>query len=211
VAKKQKFPGRVAVKASIAVLAVGGLAALGVVVWIQRPLVPPTPPILNVVEVDPPTSVQSEATEIFRRAFWQRPGAGDKILHAERREWADATGVLKWQWFLEVEASPELIRYLRDDNAFGLSPAQEVPDVEGAPAWFVYPATGVNFLKSRRGQMTLCFSKTGNRLFASDSGTGFRPGAPAPVEAPTAPNPLNPPAAGRLPNSMPPMVSPQSQ
>lgn len=198
-------------KVFFAVLVAGSLAVVGFVSWWLRPVVPLSLPTPDAVEVDPPTSIQTDAKEIFRRAFWQSPGDTDKILNAERREWADATGVQKWQWFLEVEASPELIRYLRDDNAFGLSPAQEVPDVERAPAWFVYPAAGVDFLKSRRGQMTFCFSKTGNRLFASDSGTGFRPGAPEPVTDSATPDLLNPPSTGRLPNSMPPMVSPQSR
>lgn len=26
----------------------------------------------------------------------------------------------KWQWFIVVQPSPELVKYLRDDNAFGL-------------------------------------------------------------------------------------------
>ncbi len=29
----------------------------------------------------------------------------------------DADGVQKWQWFLVVEASPALLKRLRDDNA----------------------------------------------------------------------------------------------
>jgi hypothetical protein len=197
------------VKMFVAVLVVATLAVVGFADWSQRPVSPLPLPAPDAVEVDPPTSIQTEAEEIFSRAFWQPPGAGDKILHAERREWADATSVKKWQWFLEIEGSPELIKYLRDDNAFGLSPAQKVTSVEKAPAWFVYPAAGVDFLKSRRGKMTLCFSKSGNRLLATDAGSGLRPGAPEPIKDPIAPDSVRPPAAGRLPNSIPP--TPQSR
>jgi hypothetical protein len=199
-------------KVFLAVLVVGSLAVVGFVKRSQRPdaALPVPAPEVVAVEVDPPdlNQTKAEAEEIFRRAFWQPPGAADKILHAERREWVDAADVKKWRWFLEVEASPELRKYLQKANAFGLSPAQEVAGVEKAPAWFVYPASGVDFLKSRRGQMTLCFSKSGNRLFATDAGSGFRPGAPEPTIAPDSGRPTS---AGRLPNSMPPTPAPKSR
>ena len=51
---------------------------------------------------EPPTTTISDATEVFQKAFWKRPTAADKILNAERREWADADGVKRWQWFIAV-------------------------------------------------------------------------------------------------------------
>ena len=78
---------------------------------------------ITAARVDPPTSIDNEPVRIFQRAFWVRPTPADKILHAERREWKDADGVQKWQWFLVVVPSPALLKRLRDDNAFGLMPA----------------------------------------------------------------------------------------
>jgi hypothetical protein len=50
-------------------------------------------------ESDPPSAVEQEAEEVFKRAFWRRPSAEDRILKAERHEWHDAEGVSRWQWF----------------------------------------------------------------------------------------------------------------
>ena len=58
--------------------------------------------------------------KVFRRAFWRTPAAEDRILHAERREWADDEGVARWDWFLEVEPSAELRNWLQQDNPFAL-------------------------------------------------------------------------------------------
>ena len=47
--------------------------------------------------------------EVFQRAFWRRPTADERILHAERREWvSEEDGVRRWQWFLAVEPSGAL-------------------------------------------------------------------------------------------------------
>jgi hypothetical protein len=128
-------------------------------------------------------------------------------VHAERHESLDDAGLKRWRWFLEVEASPELIRYLRDDNAFGLFPDTMPPTPEKAPAWFDFQAAGMEFLRSHQGTMALCFSTSGNRLFATGVGHGFRPGAPEPEPARDA-KPAGS-ATGRLPDSMPPQSSPQ--
>jgi hypothetical protein len=55
---------------------------------------------------DPPTEIENDPVKIFQRAFWASPTGEDEILHAERREWSNADGVQKWQWFLVVEPSP---------------------------------------------------------------------------------------------------------
>jgi hypothetical protein len=151
-----------------------------------------TPPPSAVVEIDP--------AELFRRAFFQPPGAGDKIINAERREWADAEGIKRWRWFLVVEPSPELVKYLRDDNAFGLVPAPAVPPIEDAPAWFIIGPDQVDCLQAPRGGLRLFFNKTKPLLWATSGGTGFRPGAPATVKA----TPMGPSSEGRLPNLPPP-------
>jgi hypothetical protein len=148
-----------------------------------------------------PTDTLTDSEEIFKRAFWRRPGNDDHIQHAERHEWREAAGLERWQWFLVVRASPELIKHLRDDNAFGLVPASVVPVVSEAPAWFRFKPEDVTVLQARHAGMRLMFSKSDNTLYATDSGRGFTKGAPEPVE-PAAP--LSAPAPGRLQTTPPP-------
>ena len=148
-----------------------------------------------------PTDTLTDSEEIFKRAFWRRPGNDDHIQHAERHEWREAAGLERWQWFLVVRASPELIKHLRDDNAFGLVPASVVPVVSEAPAWFRFKPEDVTVLQARQAGMRLMFSKSDNTLYATDSGRGFTKGAPEPVE-PAAP--LSAPAPGRLQTTPPP-------
>lgn len=147
----------------------------------------------------PPTLTMGESDEIFKKAFWRRPASDDEILHAERYEWSDEDGLLRWQWFIVVKASPGLIKYLRDDNAFGLVPASSKVRVGDAPAWFDFDPEDVNTLQAPLGGMCLLFSKTGNTLYATASGRGFTKGAPEP-----APAVQRAPAPGRIPNTPPP-------
>ena len=158
--------------------------------------------------VDPPTSIESDPVQIFQRAFWVRPTSADKILHAQRREWKDAEGVQKWQWFLVVEASPALLKRLRDDNAFGLVPAAAASLPADAPDWFVFNKDEVSVLKAPHGQLQLVFSNDKRTLYATDSGHGFRAGAPEPIK-PAAPA-RQVPVPGRLPSAHPPIPDPPS-
>ena len=145
----------------------------------------------------------SDPVKIFRRAFWRSPVPEDRILHAERREWADSDGLKKWQWFIAVEPSPGLLKYLQADNSFGLVALAAKPDFTDPPAWFVFGPAEVDVLAAPRGSLRLIFSKTRNLVYATDSGSGFQPGAPeAPVHS--AP-PAN--ASGRLPATPPPTPS----
>lgn len=146
-----------------------------------------------------PATTQTNPAEVFRRAFWKRPAAEDKIVHAERREWKDAGGVTKWEWCIEVQPSPALVKHLRDDNAFGLLAGGNAAWKSPAD-WFPKSADGFTVMQSVSGSMTLLISHSEGRLYATDSGGGFRPGAPAiakPVPAQTASN-------SRLPASPPP-------
>lgn len=145
-----------------------------------------------------PTTTLTDPTEVFQRAFWKRPSPGDRILHSERREWAGEQGVKRWQWFIVVEPSPELVKHLREDNAFGLIPGQSFGAIENPPVWFTPPASDV--FSAPNGNLRLAFSKTKPLLYAMDMGGGFASGAPEPVKemrAETAP-------AGRLPKTPPP-------
>jgi len=121
----------------------------------------------------------TDAEEIFKKAFWRRPSSLDQIQHAERHEWRDADGLERWQWFLVVNASPELSKYLRDDNAFGLIPGRVEPITE-APAWFSFNPADVSVFKAPGSGMRLIFSKIDNTLYAKASGLGFAKGALAP-------------------------------
>ena len=180
-----------------AALGLAGLAYL-LVPGKSPPPAPADPPVNQ--RPPSPAAVTIDPAEVFQRAFWQRPGPGDHILHAERREWTDPAGVKNWQWFLVVEPSPGLVKYLRQDNAFGLVPVPEVPEITDAPPWFAVRPDEVDVLQAPHGNLNLFFSKTQRLLHATSSGTGFRPGAPeAAKAAPPAQAPI-----GRLPTSAPP-------
>lgn len=161
---------------------------------IETPPPPPKPQSPDAVKIDP--------AEVFRRAFWQLPGDGDQILHAERREWSDAEGVKRWQWYLVVEPSPELVKYLRTDNAFGLVPSSSFPAIENAPDWFSFRPEEVEVLQAPNSNMKLCFHKTKPLLHATSSGTGFRPSVTSPSQPRSMPEQQT--TSGRLPLHPPP-------
>ena len=147
---------------------------------------------------EPPTLTVTDAGKIFERAFWRQPAAEDKILHAERREWRDKDGLQRWQWFLVVSASPGLITYLREENAFGLLASPAVPVISDAPAWFLFNPEDVSTMSAPQASMGLMFSKKDNTLYAAASGRGFTKGAPEPAKPlPQASTP------GRLPTTLP--------
>lgn len=168
----------------------------------KRPLDQPS---LEVSKVDPPTKVENDPVKVFQRAFWASPADDDEVLHAERREWSNAQGLRKWQWFLVVEPSAALLKRLRDDNAFGLVPAGSAADIADVPKWFAFDANESVVMKSPRSELQLIFSKGGKVLHASDSGLGLRPGVPEPVKQAA---PLSAPAPGRLPTTPPPTPKP---
>jgi hypothetical protein len=171
-------------KALRGLLALALLAGLGFFAASRRPPPAPAPSPVS-PPAAPPTTTLVDPVAVFQRAFWQRPSAADRILHAERREWATADGVQKWQWFLVVEPSPALVKHLRDDNAFSLMRAAAAPAIHAAPPWFSFQPEEFDVLKAPHGNLRLCFSKTQCLLYASDAGGGFLPGKP---EVPT-PNP----------------------
>ena len=117
--------------------------------------------------------------DVFQRAFWRRPTADDRILHAERREWvSEEDGILRWQWFLAVEPGPGLYRWLHEENAFGLAKVAGGTCIENlpqAPSWFPDPnKTGGCEIRRAVGKMlTLIFEPAGKVVYATDTGRGF--------------------------------------
>ena len=152
----------------------------------------------------PPDRVVMDPELVFRRAFWRSPDAGDEIFHAERYEWHDAEGVTKWKWFMEMKPSPGLIKYLRDENAFGLTRTSSMTMTDERPAWFNFDSSKAVVMNSAQTNLQLIFMAEGNTLYATDSGLGFRRGAPEP----TKPTQQEATIPGRLPATPPPRPQP---
>lgn len=125
-------------------------------------------------------SINNDPEFVFKRAFWRRPGAEDKVLHAERLEWRNVSGdVVKWQWFLVVEPGAATQAWLAE-NPFGLPPGSgqvDSSDEAYRPEWFPASADwrGHEVLESRNGRHKLATSKDGTRMYGTDSGFGFTP------------------------------------
>lgn len=126
--------------------------------------------------------------EIFRRAFWRHPAAADKILRAERFEWlADDESLTRWQWFIELNPSPELLGWLSDPETFGLIRSEPGSAIRTwadksspPPEWFPLPETASEFevRQTPTGHFSLLYRKSDNTLFAADSGEGFAAAVP---------------------------------
>lgn len=148
----------------------------------------------------PPSVTTTDAQDIFRRAFWRTPEAEDKILHAERREWNQDGELARLRWFLAVEPSPGLRKWLREENAFGLRPTKDA-SLTGMPEWFPKNVADFDVLSGgMSGGMALLFSRDGRTLYATGLGKGFTQGALEPVQPVAAVAPTS----GRLPNTPPP-------
>jgi hypothetical protein len=159
----------------------------------------------NLVEGTGASSMPPE--EVFKRALWRRPAPEDTILHAERREWpTDQTqGVDRWQWFLAVKPGPSLKKWLREQNPFSVSPVgyAEAPVMNGAPAWF--PSDLSDYIihtGGTTGSLVFLWSRRGDTLYATGSGTGFAPGVSEPVTPASMPSSV---PQGRLPPTPPPI------
>ena len=136
----------------------------------------PTPPALATTTTTPAFAPE----DVFRRAFWRQPTKADQILHAERRETPDhAPGeIARWQWFVVVKPSPELLQTLRNPETFGLLPTRTprlANSAEPAPAWFPDLATarGGELRQIPSGGLTTYYVATTNTLYATDTGQGF--------------------------------------
>lgn len=182
------------------------LAALACLVlgwYLASPRPEPPAPDARPGQAPPaPFSSTTAPAEVFQKAFWKRPTAGDTILHAERREWQGAAGVTRWQWFLSVRPGPDLVRHLITENAFMLVKTGDgaLPPLEGPPDWFPASEAGFEVMANPSRSFRLLWDREENLLHATDSGGGFQPGAPEPAPAP----PVSGNTPGRLPLTPPP-------
>jgi len=170
-------------------LGVGTVVALigaGFIVARMNPK--PKPPEQPVVESGPGgmnLTTTRDAVVVFTRAFWRKPTAADRVLHAERRELATADkDVRAWQWFLAVEPGPDLQKWL-EGNPFSLVKAQSLPvppaGARPAPDWFPRDARDYDLWVAPDGRFALLIAHGRNLIFATDSGAGFSPSInPAP-------------------------------
>ena len=124
-------------------------------------------------------ALERDHAAVFQRAFWRRPASGDKILHAERRDWLDASsGVEKWQWFVAVEPSAAFRDWLLKDNPFELvavAPDTELSRLSSPPAWFPFAGelAALTRYRNREGRFLVFHDAANNRLYATDTGGGF--------------------------------------
>jgi hypothetical protein len=114
---------------------------------------------------------------VFARALWRRPQPEDVIKNAERREWSDAEGVTRWDWFLEVQPGPALRTWL-DTNPFSLhkseSPTPAIPPAEAPrPEWFPKEATGFEVFVSSSSSFLMLLDPATQKIYLSDSGGGL--------------------------------------
>jgi hypothetical protein len=157
----------------------------------------------GVPALPPPTTTSTDAEEVFKRAFWKRPTENDHILHAERREWADGDGVDRWQWFIAVDPSEELARYLNEQNPFSLGELRgkvAIP-AQPRPKWFPSSADSFTARQSQDGQMLFLMESESGRIYATSQGRGFAKAVDA--ASPTAPVQKSAGNGSRLPNTPP--------
>lgn len=165
-------------------LAAAVVALLAAACWFLRPkpdspLVTMPPPIAPPEEENLTLRTIDDPQEVFQRAFWRRPTADDRILHAERREWVSVEdGVRRWQWFLAVEPGAALDQWLREENAFGLAKVTNATPFDGfapLPSWFPKKEKLARYeIHQAAGQrMKLIFDPAKDVLYAADAGHGF--------------------------------------
>ena len=134
---------------------------------VSAPAIPPAETLARTVHFD----------TVFARALWRRPQPEDVIKNAERREWSDAEGVTRWDWFLEVQPGPALRTWL-DTNPFSLhkseSPTPAIPPAEALrPEWFPKEATGFEVFVSSSSSFLMLLDPATQKIYLSDSGGGL--------------------------------------
>ncbi len=166
-------------------LLVCGLLARG---WILRQPAPIQPAATLPAALEPVAAPLPEppvetlarnlnAQEVFRRALWRRPQEDDVIQNAERREWSDAEGVTRWEWFLVVTPGSVLDAWL-NTNPFSLQKVERPREggpvsSNGVPEWFPKDFPGKEIFQSNVGNFLLVRDAVNGRIFLADSGGGL--------------------------------------
>jgi hypothetical protein len=154
------------------------LAAVGVVVFKKTqespPLQEPIAATTTVVKVDGMDLItKTDSTWVFQKAFWRRPTSADKIFHAERREWSTEDGVKKWQWFIDLQPSPQLLEWL-ETNPFSMAKSASLGNFEKPPKWFPRSSSNFQIQQNAAGSFVIMLSPDKKHLYATDSGLGFQ-------------------------------------
>lgn len=174
-----RTPIRLSCRCSVAlILAVGCLVGVPAVGWGgEAPSAPEAAAEAGELFVD------RDPDLVFTKAFWRRPGADDRVVEAERREWRDNAGrVVKWEWFLLIEPGPATREWFAT-NPFGLA-AADAPRLEGdPPEWFPAHFPEHHVITSLDFSFLIATSRDGHRLYATDSGFGFTPPNPGTSES----------------------------
>lgn len=149
------------------------VGAAAIVFWPESETPPAPPPAASTaLAAGMNLTTATDPTLVFQKAFWRRPASNDKILHAERREWSTDGGVQKWQWFIAVSPSPQLLDHL-ETNPFSLAATHSTGEIENPPGWFPKSSAGFRIYQNAEGRFTLIHSTDGKHLYATDSGSGF--------------------------------------
>ena len=124
-------------------------------------------------------ALERDHAAVFQRAFWRRPSPGDRILHAERRDWVDSSNrIEKWQWFIAVQPSAAFRNWFFKENPFELiavTPDLQIAPLSSPPAWFP-PSTDLTIFtgyRNHEGRYLVFYDPSNNTLFATDSGGGL--------------------------------------
>ena len=160
------------------------VAGFAISVWLNRA----PSPVLPVPEERPavasapivPAETLARTVEfdaVFARALWRRPQPDDVIKNAERRDWSDAEGVTRWDWFLEVQPGPALQAWL-DTNPFSLhkseAPQPAIPPAEAPrPEWFPKEAAAFEVFVSSNTSFLMLRDPATQKVYLSDSGGGL--------------------------------------
>ena len=185
---------------------IAGLVAAGALIaWFStdrqgRTKHPPAlPPTVGQGET---LAIAEDAAEIFKKAFWKRPSEGDRIIHADRREWSDDNGIARWEWFVAVDPSPTFTKHLIETNPFRLSVlSTPSPTPQTAPEWYPRNTESFELRVGPRKDMAILIDGHSGRLFATGRGHGFARSVAAPSTSRPA---IAVTTSGRLPTSSPP-------
>lgn len=121
-----------------------------------------------------PEPHETHSPEIFQKVFWHQPTPEDHILHALKQPLPSQNGIPSWCWYITIKPSPDLLRHLLTENAFGLL-AQSAPIPEAAPAWFPKSIEGHEIHRSPDSTFILLFNRQSNLLHAAKTAAEFRP------------------------------------